>query len=101
MGVGLLFQGVAFAVFYWFFRKPVFLRGILVGLTAIAKVLPLTHALALMRYGVVDRRGIGLHDIWGMSNPTEMAALSLAVLVGYAVVLGALALRVFRHAVSG
>ena len=92
----------AVAIVPWFVAGSLFpISALPVGLTAIAKVLPLTHALALMRYGVVDRRGIGLHDIWGMTNPTEMAALSLAVLVGYAIVLGALALRVFRHAVSG
>jgi ABC-type multidrug transport system permease subunit len=92
----------AVAIVPWFVAGSLFaISALPVGLRAIAKVLPLTHALALMRYGVVDRRGIGLHDIWGMTNPTEMAALSLAVLVGYAIVLGALALRVFRHAVSG
>ena len=49
------------------------------ALTAIAKFLPLTHALALMRYGFVDPSGKGLHDIWGMSNVTVEAWLSLAV----------------------
>ena len=45
------------------------------GLTAFAKVLPLTHALALMRYAMVDRRATGLQDIWGMHNTTVMASL--------------------------
>jgi len=39
------------------------------ALGAFAKVLPLTHALALMRYGLLDPHGTSLHDIWGMSNP--------------------------------
>jgi len=92
----------AVAIVPWFVAGSLFpISALPAGLTAIAKVLPLTHALALMRYGVLDRRGVGLHDIWGMSNPTQMAALSLGVLVAYAVALGALALRVFRHAVSG
>ncbi len=60
-----------------------------VGLTAVAKVLPLTHMLALVRYGLLDRRGTGLHDIWGMTDTTTMAALSLAVVVAYALVLTA------------
>ena len=48
-------------------------------LAGFAKVLPLTHALALMRYGLLDRHATGLHDIWGMTNATGMATLSLAV----------------------
>jgi ABC-2 type transport system permease protein len=68
------------------------------GLTAIGKVLPLTHAIALMRYGLVDRDGAGLHDIWGMSNPTAMAALSLGVIALFAVGFTALAVRTFRRA---
>ena len=40
------------------------------ALSTIAKFLPLTHALALMRYALVDPSGKGLHDIWGMSNVT-------------------------------
>jgi hypothetical protein len=67
------------------------------ALTAFAKVLPLTHALALMRYGLVDRQGTGLHDIWGMDNPTTMAALSLGVVAVFAVALTALAVRVFTR----
>ena len=35
-------------------------------------MLPLTHALALMRYGLLDNAS-GLHDIWGMSNTTTEA----------------------------
>ncbi len=61
-------------------------------------MLPLTHALALMRYGLVDHRGTGLHDIWGMSNVTIMAFLSLAVVVVFALIMVALAIRVFTRA---
>jgi hypothetical protein len=64
-------------------------------------VLPLTHALALMRYGLLDRRGTGLTDIWGMSSVTAMAALSLAVVAMWAAVLGALSVRVFARAAVG
>jgi len=67
------------------------------GLTAFAKVLPLTHALALMRYGLVDRSGAGLHDIWGSGNTTLMAAASLAVVVAFAVALLAVAVRSFTR----
>ena len=37
-------------------------------LTFIAKLMPLTHALALMRYGFIDPSGKGLHEIWGLSS---------------------------------
>ena len=67
------------------------------GLTAFARVLPLTHALALMRYGLVDRSGAGLHDIWGMSDTTVMAGLSLAVVVAFAALLSAVAVRSFTR----
>jgi hypothetical protein len=51
-----------------------------------------------MRYGLLDRRGAGLRDIWGMANTTVMATLSTAVVTAYAVLFLALALRVFRRA---
>ena len=73
-------------------------RAAIAGLAAFAKVLPLTHALALMRYGVIDGRAAGLHDIWGMSNSTAMAALSLAVVVAYAVLLLSVSIRTFTRA---
>jgi ABC-type polysaccharide/polyol phosphate export permease len=67
-------------------------------LAAVAKALPLTHALALMRYGILDRHATGLHDIWGMTDPTAMAALSVAVLAVFAVGMVTLAVRVFNRA---
>ena len=67
------------------------------GLTAFAKVLPLTHALALMRYGLLGGSASGLHDIWGMGNPTAMAALSLAVVAAFAAVMTVVAVRTFRR----
>jgi hypothetical protein len=60
-------------------------------------VLPLTHALALMRYGFVDPHGAGLHDIWGISNPTTAAWLSLAVVAAYALAFTAIAIRTFTR----
>jgi len=82
----------------WFFAGSLFpIRSLPGWIAAIAKVLPVTHAVALMRYGVVDRHATDLHAIWGMANPTAMAALSLAVLAIYAVALTALAIRVFTR----
>jgi ABC-2 type transport system permease protein len=87
---------------------PFFLAGALFpisampgALTAIAKVLPLTHALALLRYGFIDPSGKGLHDIWGMSNVATEAWLSLAVVALFAAALTAISIRAFsRSAVS-
>ncbi len=50
-----------------------------------------------MRYGIVDSAGTGLHDIWGMDDPTAMAALSLGVVALFAVVMTAVSVRVFRR----
>src|SRR5208283_3316255 len=87
---------------------PFFLAGALYpiaampgALSTIAKFLPLTHALALMRYAFVDPTGKGLHDIWGLSNVTVEAWLSLAVVAVFATALTAIAIRMFaRSAVS-
>jgi ABC-2 type transport system permease protein len=89
----------AVAILPWFLAGSLFpISAMPAGLTAVAKVLPLTHALALMRYGLLDGRGRGLHDIWGMHSATTMAALSLTVVLVWAVALTAAALRVFNRA---
>lgn len=92
----------AVAVLPFFFAGALFPISAMPGaLTAIAKVLPLTHALALMRYGLVDHRATGLHEIWGMSNPTTEAWLSVIVVALFAAAMTAIAIRVFsRSAVS-
>ena len=90
------------AILPFFFAGALFPIGAMPTVLAdIAKVLPLTHALALLRYGFIDPSGKGLHDIWGMSNVTAEAWLSLAVVAVFAVALTAVAVRVFsRSAVS-
>jgi ABC-type multidrug transport system permease subunit len=92
----------AVAILPWFFAGALFPITALPGaLTAFAKVLPLTHAMALMRYGLVDPRGSGLHDIWGSGDVRVQAVLSLAVVLTFAVALGALAVRTFTRAATG
>ncbi len=87
------------AIVPYFFAGGLFpISALPAGLTVIAKVLPITHVLALMRYGLVDRSGQGLHDIWGMDNTTTMAALSLTVVVVFAAALTATSIRVFQRA---
>jgi ABC-2 type transport system permease protein len=88
----------AVALVPWFFAGSFFrISSMPIGLTWFARALPLTHALALMRYGLVDHRGAGLHDIWGMSDTAAMAALSLAVVAAFAVVMFAVSVRVFSR----
>ena len=90
------------AILPFFFAGALFPIAAMPGVLAdIAKVMPLTHALALLRYGFIDPSGQGLHDIWGMSNVTLEAWLSLAVVALYAIALTVVAVRVFsRSAVS-
>jgi ABC-type polysaccharide/polyol phosphate export permease len=90
------------AVLPFFFAGALFPIGAMPGaLSTIAKLMRLTHALALMRYGLIDPSGKGLHDIWGMNNVTTEAWLSLAVVVLFAAALVAISIRAFsRSAVS-
>jgi ABC-type polysaccharide/polyol phosphate export permease len=86
------------ALLPWFFAGSFFpITAMPAGLTIIAKLIPLTHALALMRYGLVDPTGSGLHDIWGLDNVALMAALSSAVVVVFAAVLLTVGIRTFKH----
>jgi ABC-2 type transport system permease protein len=86
------------AILPFFFAGALFPISAMPGaLAAVAKVLPLTHALALMRYGLIDPSGHGLHDIWGMSNATTEAWLSVAVIALYAVALTVISIRVFSR----
>jgi ABC-2 type transport system permease protein len=79
----------------WFFAGSLFsIHAMPSWLTFVAKVLPVTHAVALMRYGA-GLHASDLHAIWGLTNPTLMAVLSLGVLVLYAACFILLAVRVF------
>jgi ABC-2 type transport system permease protein len=82
---------------------PWFLAGSLFPISALpsflawfAKILPLTHALALVRYGLLDDSN-GLHDIWHMHNTTTMATLSFTIIATFAAALTAISIRVFNH----
>src|SRR5919201_6329046 len=89
----------AIAILPWFFAGALFPITALPGaLTAFAKVLPLTHALALMRYGLLGDHGNGLHDMGGRGSPPAGAALSLAVVALFAALFTAVSIRVFTRA---
>ena len=88
----------AIAIVPWFLAGSLFPIGALPGfLTWIARFLPLTHALALVRYGLLGDSA-GLHGIWESSNNGLMAAGSLAVVALFAAALTAASIRVFTKA---
>ena len=87
----------AIAILPWFLAGALFpITALPSLLTWVAKFLPLTHALALMRYGLLGDSS-GLHAIWGLSDPSAMAAFSLAVVGGFALLLIATSIRVFSR----
>jgi ABC-2 type transport system permease protein len=67
------------------------------GIRQLALVLPWTHAVALMRYGLMGPRASGLEQIWHLHSQTAMALLSLAVLAVFAGLTVTLAMRAFRR----
>ncbi len=83
---------------------PWFLSGSLFPLSVLPPVVeqvslafPWTHALALMRYGMMEDTDPGLANIWHMDSEPLMAALSLGVLILMAISALTLANRVFNR----
>lgn len=90
----------AIAIAPWFLAGSLFpITAMPVGLTWVARFLPLTHALALMRYGLLHDSS-GLHAVWRMHSTTGSALLSLLVLALFAAVLLRVAIRVFTRAAT-
>ncbi len=87
----------AVAIVPWFLAGSLFpISALPQGLTYLAKLLPLTHALAVVRYGLLGDPS-ALSNIWGMSDPTEMAALSLGVVAVFGIALTSASIRIFRR----
>jgi ABC-2 type transport system permease protein len=87
----------AIAIVPWFLAGSLFPISVLPeGLAWLARLLPITHALALMRYGLLGDP-TGLRDIWGFGSATTVASLSLAVVAAFAAGLTALSVRVFAR----
>jgi ABC-type multidrug transport system permease subunit len=87
----------AVAIVPWFLAGSLFsIKAMPVGLTWITRFLPLTHGLALVRYGLLDDPH-ALQDIWGMHSTTAMAAMSLLVVAVFAMIMTTAAVRVFSH----
>jgi ABC-2 type transport system permease protein len=84
---------------------PFFFAGTLYPITSlptwladVAKALPLTHAVALFRYGLTGQGAQALHNTWGSGDVSSMALLSLGVVVAYALAALGLAMRLFAKA---
>jgi ABC-2 type transport system permease protein len=87
----------AIAIVPWFLAGSLFPISALPGFLAwFAKFLPLTHGLALVRYGLLGD-STGLHNIWSMHGTTTMATLSLAVVALFAAALTIVSIRVFNR----
>ncbi len=90
----------AIAIVPWFLAGSLFpISALPEWLTWITKFLPLTHGLAVMRYGLLGDTS-GLHNIWGTHDPTAMATLSLLVVAAFAALMLAIAIRTFAKAAS-
>jgi ABC-2 type transport system permease protein len=87
----------AIAIVPWFLAGSLFPINALPGfLTWVARFLPLTHTLALVRYGLLNDPS-SLHDIWRMHDTATMAALSLLVVAAFAILLTIAGIRVFSR----
>jgi ABC-2 type transport system permease protein len=87
----------AIAIVPWFLAGSLFPISALPGfLSWVAKFLPLTHGLALVRYGLLGD-STGLHHIWKLHDATAMASLSLLVVAAFATALTMIAIRVFSR----
>ena len=68
------------------------------GVRQFAYLLPWTHAVAVLRYGLMGGTGSGLHAIWDLHSNVAMAFLSVGVLAAFAALALGLALRAFERA---
>src|SRR5207248_3342873 len=77
----------AIAIAPWFLAGSLFpITAMPAALAWVARFLPLTHALALMRYGLLADPA-GLHTIWRTGDATLAAGMSLAVVAAFAAAL--------------
>ena len=91
----------AIAIVPWFLAGSLFpISALPAFLTWFARFLPLTHGLALVRYGLLHDPS-GLHNIWRMHDATAMAGLSLVVVGVFAALLLTVGIRAFDRRAVG
>jgi ABC-2 type transport system permease protein len=87
----------AIAIVPWFLAGSLFPISALPGfLTWFARFLPLTHGLALVRYGLLNDSS-SLHNIWKLHSDTAMAGLSLLIVGLFALLLTAAGIKIFSR----
>lgn len=88
----------AIAIVPWFFAGSLFPISVLPkGLAIFAKILPGTHALALMRHGLTGGPADGLKAIWGAHAGSSSEFASFAIVAAFTAGLLLLSGRVFRR----
>ena len=88
----------AIAIVPWFFAGSLFPISVLPkGLAIFAKILPGTHALALMRHGLTGGPADGLTAIWGVHAGTASEFASFAIVAVFTAGLLLMSARVFRR----
>ncbi|HET7130398.1 MAG TPA: ABC transporter permease [Gaiellaceae bacterium] len=91
----------AIAIVPWFLAGSLFPIGALpTFLTWFARFLPLTHALALVRYGLLHDPS-SLHGIWRFHSTTASAALSLTVVAVFSLLATRVGVRAFTKRAVG
>ena len=90
----------AIAIAPWFIAGALFpITALPLPMTWVSRFLPLTHALALMRYGLLGDAS-GLHNVWRTGSATADATMSLAVVIAFALVLIAAAVKAFARSAT-
>lgn len=85
----------------WFLSGALFPITVLpAGIEQFALVSPWTHAVAVLRHGMMQGDESGLEAIWHLGSETAMAALSIAVLALFATLTLSLAIRAFHKATT-
>lgn len=85
----------------WFLSGALFPITVLpAGIEQFALVSPWTHAVAVMRHGMMQGDDSGLEAIWYLGSETAMAALSVTVLALFATLTLSLAVRAFQRATT-
>lgn len=88
----------AIGVTPWFLAGALFPISVLpAGIEQLTLVSPWTHAIAVMRYGMMGEARSGLEDIWSLGSSPAMAVLSMAVLAAFAALTLSVAVRAFRR----
>jgi len=87
----------AVAIVPWFLAGSLFPIDALPGfLVWVARLLPLTHGLAVMRYGLLGDVS-GLRHIWGTGDPARLAGMSVGVVLAFAVAFTSVSIKVFSQ----